>query len=97
MTVNKSYVYILKCADNTLYTGWTNNLVNRFNQHQSGHGSKYTRVRLPVHLVYTEEYAEKNLAMKREAEIKAMSRREKLDLISMSPTQTQQLLGNIDF
>lgn len=76
-----NYVYILRCSDNTLYTGWTNNLNNRIETHSSGKGAKYTRGRLPIKLVYFEEYDDKKSAMKREYEIKKLSREEKLKLI----------------
>ena len=76
-----NYVYILSCSDNTLYTGWTNDLERRINVHSSGKGAKYTRGRLPVKLVYFEKFNDKKLAMKREYEIKRLSREEKLKLI----------------
>lgn len=79
------YVYILQCSDNTLYTGWTNNLHNRVSAHQKGKGAKYTRSRLPVKLVYFEEYPDKISAQKREYEIKQKSRNEKLQLIEERP------------
>ncbi|CAM2979281.1 GIY-YIG nuclease family protein [Hathewaya histolytica] len=78
------YVYILKCADNTLYTGWTNNLDKRISSHSNGKGAKYTRARLPVDLVYFEKYEDKVSALKREYQIKQMNRKEKLKLISSS-------------
>ena len=73
-----NYVYILSCSDNTLYTGWTNDLERRINVHSSGKGAKYTRGRLPV---YFEKFNDKKLAMKREYAIKRLSREEKLKLI----------------
>ena len=76
-----NYVYILSCSDNTLYTGWTNDLERRINVHSSGKGAKYTRGRLPVKLVYFEKFNDKKLAMKREYAIKRLSREEKLKLI----------------
>lgn len=76
-----NYVYILSCIDNTLYTGWTNDLERRINVHSSGKGAKYTRGRLPVKLVYFEKFNDKKLAMKREYAIKRLSREEKLKLI----------------
>lgn len=76
-----NYVYILSCSDNTLYTGWTNDLERRINVHSSGKGAKYTRGRLPVKLVYFEKFNDKKLAMKREYAIKGLSREEKLKLI----------------
>lgn len=76
-----NYVYILKCGDNSLYTGWTNNLDKRIKAHSDGKGAKYTKARLPVELVYFEEYEDKIEAMKREYAIKQLKRREKLMLI----------------
>lgn len=76
------YVYILKCSDDTLYTGWTNNLNKRVETHSKGKGAKYTRARLPIKLVYYEEYTDKISAQKREYEIKQLTRKEKLDLIN---------------
>lgn len=76
------YVYILECSDNTLYTGWTNNLEKRVDTHSKGKGAKYTRARLPVKLVYYEEYKDKISAQKREYQIKQLSRAEKLNLIN---------------
>lgn len=78
---NGFFVYILKCNDGTLYTGWTVNLEKRISSHSKGIASKYTRVRLPVQLAYFEEKESKNDAMRREYKIKALSRREKLALI----------------
>ncbi|MFU7515867.1 GIY-YIG nuclease family protein [Clostridium sp. HCS.1] len=76
-----NYVYILKCSDNTLYTGWTTSLEKRLKTHNSGKGAKYTRVRLPVEIVYFEKFEDKKEAMKREYAIKQLSRQEKLKLI----------------
>lgn len=75
------YVYILKCSDDTLYTGWTNNLNKRIETHSKGKGAKYTRCRLPVELVYFEEFEDKISAQKREYEIKQFRRDRKLMLI----------------
>lgn len=77
-----NYVYIVKCKDNTLYTGWTNNLDKRIKAHNEGKGAKYTRGRGPIELVYFEEFEEKVKAMKREYEIKKMNRTSKDKLIS---------------
>ena len=74
------YVYLLRCSDGSLYCGWTNELERRLVAHNSGKGAKYTRGRRPVELVYTEEYESKSAAMKREYEIKQLSRAEKLRL-----------------
>jgi putative endonuclease len=76
-----NYVYILKCKDETLYTGYTNDLKNRIKVHNSGKGAKYTRCRLPVELVYYEEYETKSEAMKREYYIKSLKRIDKIKLI----------------
>lgn len=76
------YVYMLECSDKTLYTGWTNNLHKRIEVHSKGKGAKYTRCRLPVKLVYFEEYDDKVSAQKREYAIKQLSRIQKLDLIN---------------
>ena len=69
--------YILRCSDNTLYTGWTNDMEKRLAAHNDGTGAKYTRGRRPVALVYKEAFATKQEAMRREAAIKKMSRAEK--------------------
>ena len=74
-------VYILKCGDGTLYTGITNNLPKRLQAHSSGTGAKYTRSRLPVSLVYQVDVYTRAEASRREAEIKCLSRKEKLKLI----------------
>lgn len=76
------YVYILKCSDLTLYTGWTNDLEKRVSTHNKGKGAKYTKCRLPVELVYFEECSDKSAALKREYAIKQLTRAEKLDLIN---------------
>ena len=81
MNLQKHYVYILKCADDTFYTGWTTDVQKRLKVHNSGKGAKYTRSRKPVQLVYYEECTDHSAALKREIEIKALSRDEKLKLI----------------
>lgn len=75
------FVYMLRCADRTLYTGITNDLVRRCRQHNAATASRYTRGRLPVTLVYQETQATRSLALRREAAIKALSRREKEILV----------------
>ncbi len=75
------YVYILKCSDNTLYTGYTTDPERRIEEHNAGIGAKYTRGRGPVELVYLEEFSDKSRAMQREYEIKQFSKGEKLELI----------------
>ena len=76
-----NYTYILRCKDNSLYTGWTNNLEKRMEAHNTGKGAKYTKARLPVELVYYEEFETKEEAMRREFAIKKMTRKEKEKLI----------------
>jgi len=75
------WVYMVRCADDTLYTGITDNLERRIKTHNSGKGAKYTRGRGPVVLVYQEACADKPEALRRELAIKQMSRREKLCLL----------------
>lgn len=74
------YVYILKCKDGTLYTGSTNDIDKRLETHNSGKGAKYTRGRTPVVLRYSESFATKGEALKKESAIKCLSRKEKLIL-----------------
>ena len=81
MTDKKHFTYILRCSDDSLYTGYTTNLVKRLQTHNAGKGAKYTKVRLPVEMVYHEEYATKEEAMRREAAIKKLTRKQKIELI----------------
>ena len=76
-----NYTYILKRSDNTLYTGWTNNLEKRIKDHNDGKGAKYTKARRPVELVYYEIFETKEDAMKREYAIKQLTRTQKMLLI----------------
>ena len=73
-------VYILKCSDQTLYTGITNNLDHRINEHENGSGAKYTRGRAPFRLIYSETHSSRSQASKRELEIKSFDRARKLRL-----------------
>lgn len=75
------FVYLLRCVDNTLYCGYTDDLEKRVKTHNRGKGAKYTRPRTPVTLVYSEEFKTKSEALKREHRIKKLSRKEKLALI----------------
>lgn len=75
-------VYILRCGDETLYTGITNDMERRLAQHADGTGAKYTRGRGPCELVYSERSKSRSYALKREREIKKMNRALKLKLIS---------------
>lgn len=77
------YVYMLKCSDDSLYTGYTVDLDQRVRKHNQGKASKYTRGRLPVELIYYEQLETKSAAMKREASIKNLTRVEKLKLIEL--------------
>ena len=76
-----NFVYILRCGDGSLYTGWTNDLEHRIKMHAEGKGGKYTRAHLPVELVYFESFETATEARRREVKIKQMSREEKLRLI----------------
>ena len=75
------YVYLLRCGDGTLYTGFTNDLARRLAAHNAGKGAKYTRGRRPVELVYWESFSNKSSALRREYAIKQLPRRQKLALI----------------
>ncbi|MGI5860603.1 MAG: GIY-YIG nuclease family protein [Myxococcales bacterium] len=77
-------VYILRCADDTLYTGATNDLDKRLAAHSSGRGAAYTRTRLPVEVVHCETVGERGAALRRELEIKRLTRAEKLELTRRS-------------
>ena len=80
-----NYTYIVRCCDNTLYTGWTTGRDRRMEAHNSGKGAKYTRSRRPVELIYAERFDTKQEAMRREWEIKQLSREEKLRLAGKQP------------
>ncbi|MDO8536519.1 MAG: GIY-YIG nuclease family protein [Candidatus Omnitrophota bacterium] len=75
------YVYMIKCSDGSLYTGVTTDIERRMNEHNSGKGASYTRVRTPVRLVHHESRPDRSKALKREAEIKRWPRSKKLTLI----------------
>ena len=77
----ENYTYLLRCADGTLYCGWTNDLKKRVGAHNAGTGAKYTKSRRPVKLEYYETFATKQEAMRREAQIKRLTRQEKLLLV----------------
>ena len=76
------FAYIIRCADGTLYTGYTDDIARREAVHNSGRGAKYTRSRLPVKMVYHESFATRSEAMKREYTIKRLSWEQKLKLIA---------------
>ena len=76
-----AFVYMLRCKDGSLYTGWTNDLEHRLAMHSSGRGAKYTRGRGPMELVYSEELPDKEAALRRECAIKKLRREQKLALL----------------
>ncbi len=82
MELNRSmyFLYIMECADRSLYTGITNDLKRRFEQHKNGTGGHYTRSKKVVKIVYTEKHPDRSSALKREAEIKSWKREKKLAL-----------------
>lgn len=82
------FVYIVRCNDHSLYTGITNDLEKRITKHNSGKGAKYTKYKTPVTLIYSESSLDRSSASKREAQIKKLSRQEKLDLIKKFPNKT---------
>lgn len=75
------YCYIVECSDGTFYTGWTTDPERRVKTHNAGRGARYTKMRLPVKLVYVESQPDKVSALKRERAIKAMTRVKKIRLI----------------
>ncbi|MEG1547860.1 MAG: GIY-YIG nuclease family protein [Clostridia bacterium] len=82
------YSYILRCADGSLYSGYTANIKKRLATHNSGKGAKYTRAHLPVELAFIEEFEDKSAAMRREYEYKKLSHAQKLILIDEKPILT---------
>lgn len=80
-------VYVLRCADGSLYTGATTDVARRLAQHQAGRGARYTRARLPVALVHTERARDRSAALRREAAIKRLPRRRKLALLGAPDTR----------
>jgi putative endonuclease len=84
------YVYILQCVDGSFYTGYTKDLDQRTKQHADGKGARYTRVHKPQRLAYTELFGSRGAAMKREREIKKLSHRQKLNLITSNSGKENQ-------
>lgn len=76
------FVYILKCQDGSFYTGSTNNIEKRFKNHLAGKGGKYTRSHKPIKIIYKESFKNKSNALKREAQIKKLTKKEKIKLIN---------------
>ena len=85
------WVYLVRCADGTLYCGVTNNLDRRLAAHNSGRGAKYTRSRRPVALVYQEPCPDRSAALRREAALKGLTRAQKLALLSPQPLSPSDL------
>jgi putative endonuclease len=78
------YLYILRCADDTLYTGITTDIERRIAEHNEGTGAKYTRGKGPVEMIYSKKYRDRSKASVAEAKVKALSRAEKLALVTKS-------------
>ncbi len=93
--MNKGFTYILECADGSFYTGSTKNLEKRLWEHSNGIGANYTKARLPVELVYYEEYSRIDEAFYREKQIQGWSRRKKLALIEGKPELLPKLAKKI--
>ena len=89
--VGTTVVYIVRCADDSLYTGWTTNVERRMQEHNTGRGAKYTASRRPVRLVFTEIQPDRRTAMRREQQIKRMSRVKKLELVASHIQKGQSL------
>lgn len=85
-----NYAYLVRCSDNSLYAGWTNDIEKRVKAHNAGNGAKYTKSRRPVILAYLEEFDTKSEAMKREAALKKMTHRQKEELVAGWENKGQQ-------
>ncbi|MDT3433880.1 GIY-YIG nuclease family protein [Haloarcula sp. 1CSR25-25] len=90
MTTARSpyHVYVLRCSDNTFYTGYTTDVERRVREHDAGDGAKYTRGRTPVELIHVESFDSQSAAMSREYEIKQYTRTEKERLVESSDAET---------
>lgn len=91
-----AYTYMVECEDGSLYTGWTNHLAERIQNHNKGKGAKYTRSRLPVHLVYYEVFATKQEAMQREWAIKQLKHKDKQHLIEQLQEDKTYMIRQIN-
>jgi predicted GIY-YIG superfamily endonuclease len=89
-TIKAWFLYIVRCADGSLYTGITNDVPRRSKQHNAGTASRYTRSRLPVNLIYQESQPSRSVALKRELAVKSMSRKEKESLIRLGRQGTSR-------
>ena len=87
----KGYMYILECSDQSFYVGSTNNLIVRFDQHQRGEGANHTKARLPVKLIYSEEFEKVSEAFRREKQIQGWSRAKKIALIEKNVKELKLL------
>jgi putative endonuclease len=85
-SVPSAYVYLLRCRDGSLYCGWTTTLERRFAEHTAGRASRYTRSRLPVELVWSQQVASRSEALREEARIKRLTRTQKLQLLTDTST-----------
>ena len=83
-----AHVYLVRCADGTLYCGWTTDVARRVGEHQAGRASRYTRSRLPVVLAWSKEVASRGEALREEHRIKRLSRPEKMRLVMERPSRT---------
>ena len=87
MPAPAAYVYLLRCSDDSLYCGWTNDLERRLRAHDSGTASRYTRARRPLRLAWSAAMGSRSEAMREEARIKGLSRAQKLRLVAGAPPQ----------
>ena len=85
-----NYAYLVRCSDNSLYAGWTNNMEKRLKSHNDGTGAKYTKSRRPVTLAYLEAFDTRSEAMKREAALKKMTHKQKEELVAGWKNSGQQ-------
>ena len=91
--MKSAFVYILRCSDGSLYTGWTNNLKNRLEKHNKGLGAKYTRARRPCDLVFFMEVSDKKIAMKIEYRIKKLKKKYKENIVNNFDRKKLELLN----
>ena len=91
--MKSAFVYILRCSDGSLYTGWTNNLKNRLEKHNKGLGAKYTRARRPCTLVFFMEVSDKKIAMKIEYRIKKLKKKYKDNIVNNFDRKKLELLN----
>ena len=91
--MKSAFVYILRCSDGSLYTGWTNSLKNRLEKHNKGLGAKYTRARRPCKLVFFMEVSDKKIAMKIEYRIKKLKKKSKENIVNNFDRKKLELLN----